>query len=349
MDNSYFVYTDGRELVTIKRFHICIWEFSNNDTLVEFGFEIDSASILDKNFLELKMFIPWLSPTATIEDFYTKLVDTSNSRFIFNDSISKFTSLDGGENKTGVIHNFTNHELCILPVTFGEGLNDQKLIIRIDLNSYNQHKKNSGGNKPNIYCRFCIRPKKSRISLIKEGITKSTILYDIKLNQQRNIPDTSVKEILENQLCKVETCFCFNIIPNTHDLVFFDNSTLKNVRSLEYGSFKKYLGKDLLKEDDLIVVFNKQSNLDSYSFFSIFTKEHIGMDQLTVALMVNLIVGILLFIASLDVSLSLSKERFKYSLLPSFFWFAMALFVLTFCYLIQRKWKFTIKIKTRNQ
>ena len=53
------------------------------------------------------------------------------------------------------------------------------------------------------------------------------------------MPNYLLNEILQKQLCNVKYCFCFNIVPNTHDLVFFDSSTLKNVRTLEYESFKK--------------------------------------------------------------------------------------------------------------
>ena len=349
MDNSYFVYTAAGLNITIERFHICTWEFSNNSTLVEFGCEILSDSIMGRNMLEMELFIPWLTETATTADFYPKLRDPSNSRFIFNDSISNVASLDGGENQNGVIHKFSGKEkLCILPVTFTKDFANHKIIINLNLNIYNQYNHPADEPRPNVYFRFCLDPKRSQISTLKKGITKSTILYDIKLNQRRNIPDYLLNEILQKQLCKVKICFCFNIIPNTHDLVFFDNSTLKNVRTLEYESFKKYLGKDLLKEDDLIVVFNKNDGLDSYSFFSIYTKEHIGIDQLAVALLINLLAGILLFIASLDSSLAQEKKTLTFDVLPYSFWSVVILFILMLVYFITKRWNFSFKRLKKN-
>lgn len=342
MDNSYFVYSNKD--LKIERFHICTWEFSNNKSLVEFGCEINYASVLNADSLEVKFFIPWLSEAATITDFYSRLQDTSNSRFIFNDSISSRTSLDGGENKNGVVHHFSGkNELCILPVTFDKNFDNHKVSINVNLKIYNQLNHQHG--KPNIYFRFCIDPSKSQIQTVKRGITRSTVLYDIKINQRRNIPDDLLNEILQQRPCSIDTCFCFNIIPNTHDMVFVDNSTLKNVRTLEYQSFKKYLGEQLLREEDLIVVFNKKEKLDSYAFFSIFTKEHIGIDQLTVALLVNLIAGVLLFFASLDISLNLSNRTFSSIALPISFWIVVVLFAAMLLYYFKRRSNLTFKRK----
>jgi hypothetical protein len=350
MDNSYFVYTTPGESLNIERFHICTWEFSNNSNLVEFGCEITSESVANKNVIEIKLFIPWLTINATITDFYTRLREPSNSRFIFNDSISNVASLDGGENQNGVIHKFSGKDkLCILPIEFINDFENHKVTVRLNLNIYHQFEHPLGEPRPNIYFRFCIKPKKSEISVTKKGITKSTILYDIKLNQRRNIPDGLLNEILQHELCNVKTCFCFNIIPNTHDLVFFDSATLKNVRTLEYGAFKKYLGNDLLQEEGLIVVFNKKSELDSYSFFSIFTKEHIGIDQLAVALFINLVAGVLLFIASLEVSLALENRKFSSISLPLSFWLVVILFLAMLCYFLKKRFDFSFKIKKKNK
>jgi hypothetical protein len=97
------------------------------------------------------------------------------------------------------------------------------------------------------------------------------------------------------------------------------------------------LGKDLLKEDDLIVVFNKKSGLDSYSFFSIYTKEHIGIDQLAVALLINLVAGILLFIASVESSLTEGNRRLSIHDFPWSFWAVIILLVAMLLYFIKKR------------
>ena len=130
----------------------------------------------------------------------------------------------------------------------------------------------------------------------KKGINKSTIIYEIKVNERRNIPDDKVSYFIDKQLCEIKTCFSFNIVPNKYDIVFFDNSSLKNVRTLEYDSFNKYLGDKRVKKDELIVVFNKKQNAESFSFFSIYSMERIGTGQFALAILINIICGILLFI-----------------------------------------------------
>ena len=349
MDNSYLIYTSKDQEVCIERFHMCTWEFNNNGNLIEFGCELVSNSIINKNRIEIEVFVPWLTANAIITDFYTRLCDTSNSRFVFNDSVSSVFSLDGGENLNGVIHQFSGKgRLCILPVEFKCDFDSHKIILIIDLVLYNQYDHSSFGKHPNVYFRFCIDPK-IPIQTIKKGITKSTILYDVRVNQRRNIPDFLLNEILQKQFCLINKCFSFNIVPNTHDIVFLDDATLKNVRKLEFGSFKRYLGKDLLKEENLIVVFNKEESLDSYSFFSIYTKEHIGVDQLAVALLINLLAGILLFIASLNVSLFLEQKAFAFTMLPASFWGVIVLFLLMLAYFLNRRFHRTFKIKVKNR
>jgi hypothetical protein len=107
-------------------------------------------------------------------------------------------------------------------------------------------------------------------------------------------------------LSDIKSCFFFNILPNSYDLTFFDSGSLKNIRTLEFDSFKKYLGDNRVKENELVVVFNKKEGKDSYAFFSIFSKERIGAGQFALAILVNLISGILLFIPSFRNSLNLT-------------------------------------------
>ena len=119
MENSYFIFSNEESCVKIERFHNCIWEFDNNSSLIEFGFEIAKESLVLKNQIELCLFIPWLNDKSIVEDLYEKLKDAENSRFIFNDSVINTNYLDGGLNKLGVIHKFKGRgELCILPVNF---------------------------------------------------------------------------------------------------------------------------------------------------------------------------------------------------------------------------------------
>lgn len=294
MDNSLFVYTERQKPIEIERFHICTWEFNNDSSFVEFGFEISKASILGDS-LTISLFIPWATSKCRTKDLYENLKMSENSRFIFNDSITRTNSLDGGKNLLGVVHTFGGrNELCILPVSLS--LIENKVVTaKVNLQSYNQY---DSENQPNIYFRFWIIPPISYISMRKKGISKSTIIYDIKVNERRNIPDDRVSYFSDKVFCNIKTCFLFNILPNKYDIVFFDNSSLKNVRTLEFDAFNKYLSDRRVKKDELIVIFNKKINSESFSFFSIYSKERIGPGQFALAILINIICGVLLFIPS---------------------------------------------------
>ena len=290
MENSFFIFTD-KEPIVIERFHICTWEFKDSKPLIEFGAEISKDSIKDKDSLCLSIYIPWLTDECKISDLYTNLKERENARFIFNDSIKSDVPLDSSTDDVGVIHKFQNKEsLCILPITYQK---DNCIIsINISLNRYNDF----NGEKSNIYFRFLIKPIE-KIPMIKKGIGKSTIIYDIKVNERRNISSNEEKNLRDKAFCKIKNCFLFNIIPNEYNVVFFENKSLKNIRALEYESFKKYLLDSRVKKDELIVVFNKKDSVEqspSYSFFTIYSRERIGTGQFAIAILINILCGFLL-------------------------------------------------------
>ncbi|WP_299550979.1 hypothetical protein [Seonamhaeicola sp.] len=292
MENSFFVFSDGNIPIVLKRFHMCTWEFNNNSSLIEFGFEVDNKSITEDS-LSISLFIPWMNKSCEVKDLYGKLRNSENSRFIFNDSVSSTHSLDGGLNRTGVIHTFSNrNRLCLMPVALDK-TRDQFITTTINLNSYRAL---PDEERPNVYFRFWVKPTISYISMRKKGIGKSTIIHDIKINEKRNIPDDQIDFFNDKEICEIEQCFSFNIVPNKYDILFYDNSSLKNVRTLEYESFNKYLGDKRVKKDELIVIFNKKKSEESYSFFSIYSKERIGFGQFSLAILINIVCGILLFI-----------------------------------------------------
>lgn len=334
MDNSYFIFTDAGESIKIQRFHICTWEFSNNTSLIEFGLEIQSDSLKGKKALNLVLFIPWLNEKCKPKDFYPKLKDPDNSRFIFNDSIISTVSLDGYSSKSGTIHKFSdNKELCMLPIEFNNDFTKRRINILVDLSRYNQNP--IAPPKSNIYIRFCIETKISRISTRKRGINKSTIIYDIKINEKRNIPEQYLNELGLKVFCEIYSCFCFNIIPNNYDLSFFDTSSLQSVRTLEYISFNKYLSDTRIKKDELIVVFNKKKQKPTYSFFAIYLKERIGPGQYAVAILINFICGILLFIPSFRRSVTPKLNLYNvWRNLPIEIYIALSISLITFGFFV---------------
>ncbi len=288
MDNSFFL-RSKHSSIEIEKFQICTWEFNNNNSLIEFGIEIKSKGLSDLKELILDLYIPWLVKGINVMDFYDKLKSSENSRFIFNDSVTSTAPLDEGQNAQGVIHKFSGKdELCILPVIIDNNYNDKKIQLKIDLEGYNKK-----ANGVNAYVRIAIEPTVGSVSTSKKGIGKSTIIYDIKLNENRNIPTNLVQEFKNTSACRMDACFCFHIIPNRYSITFLESEYLKTVRTLEFEPFKNYLDDSRLKKDELMVVFSKKKNESSYSFFSIYTEERIGTSQFALAVLINMICAFL--------------------------------------------------------
>ena len=298
MDNSYFILTAKKTPIEIERFHICSWEFRDASALVEFGCEIN-VSQHKENEVNIQLYLPWLTSNCNPKDLYDSLKDSANSKFIFNDYVNNTKSLDGGQNSSGVIHEFSGrNSLCMLPVIIEPNVANKILDVKIDLTSY---KESNTETKSNIYFRFYLEPSINAIATRKAGINKSTIIYDIKINERRNLPKSLLQEMKTKELCKISSCFCLNVVPNNYELTFLDNSSLKNVRTLEFDSFNRYLHDKRVEKDELIVVFNKKkANADnqnpSFAFFSIYFKERIGAGQFALAVLINLLCGILLFL-----------------------------------------------------
>lgn len=293
MENNYFVLIDKKSKITLERFHVCTWEFSNNSALIEFGGEIKLPQDITDDKIDVLIYVPWLSKKHQIHDLYDRLKDSENCRFIFNDSVSENIFLDDGKKKHGVIQKFASRStLCITPITIDRDDNDHLVKVTIKLNyikTYSAYKETS------IYFRFYIETEITLLSTRKKGLTRSSIIYDFKINEKRNLPFESGLDFSQYKLCPISSCFLFNILPNSYNVTFFENNALKNIRTLEFESFKKYINDKRVKNNELVVVFNKKTSNDGYAFFSMFSKERIGAGQLSLAVLVNLICGILLF------------------------------------------------------
>lgn len=289
MNNSFFIRSE-QEGIVLNKLQICTWDFSKNNSLIEFGFEINSDCLSDFQEINLNLFIPWFKNGCTAVDFYKKLENSQNSKFIFNDRIARTTSLDGGDNKTGVIHDFEGKSsLCILPVVLDPNYQSGEIQITLDLKSYKIH----DHENPNIYIRIGIECDLETISTIKKGVGKSTLIYDVKLNESRNIPENWALIFPNSHFCLVQTCFCFHIIPNHYDIGFVESEHLKNVRTLEYQPFVNYLDDKRLERNKLMVVFSKKKDSESYTFFSMYNRELIGFPQFAVAILINIICAFL--------------------------------------------------------
>ena len=302
MDNNYFFFFRKNTELDFEKIHICSWEFKHNSAVIEFGGEIINPLRANEDEITVTIYVPWILKSHRLIDLYESLKDPENCKFIFNDSLTGSTFLDGGKNKEGTIQNFTGRSpLCILPIKSEINQDNKIVILKFDLR---QLKKTSGENPINIYFRFYIDVNPNMLSTRKKGISKSSIIYDLKVNEKRNLPNNSGLDFQQLRFPKITTCYFLSILPNTYELTYFENNSLKNIRTLEHESFKKYLGDDRVKADEYLVVFHKKKDQESYGFFSVYTKERIGTGQFALAILVNMLSGILLFLPSFRIGKS---------------------------------------------
>lgn len=189
MDNNYFFFFAKNTELDFEKIHICSWEFKNNSAIIEFGGEISNPLHTDEDEITIKIYVPWILNSHRIIDLYESLKDPENCKFIFNDSLTGSTFLDGGKNKEGTIQNFTSRSpLCILPIKYEIKQDNRVIILKLDIR---QLKKTTGENPINIYFRFYIDVNPNMLSTRKKGISKSSIIYDLKVNEKRNLPNNS--------------------------------------------------------------------------------------------------------------------------------------------------------------
>ena len=278
--------------ISIERLHICTWEVGTHKPIIEFGLDINNDSINNLDRIDFSLYTPWNINQCS--DLFSEIKEEENARFIFNEAIDSKENINGNP-EFGVIHYFSNNtNLCILPIQISH--NSRKIDFSINLQHYKKHSK-----KNNVYIRFYLIPDNDVISIQKNGIAKSTIIYDTKVNERRNIPTDFLTEITNLNYPKIVSCYNFNIV-QINMVISFEDKHLKSVRNLEYKSFSAYFRKLIqdkkikIENRELLVVFHKHSSEDStYSFFSIYTKEHFGLKQISIVLLLNLFCSFLFF------------------------------------------------------
>lgn len=328
MDNSFFILS--KQEVVISRFHICTWDIENTNSFVEIGIEFSSSNQEELDFKFVAPFAQSMNAVRCLAENLNK--DSNNSKFIFNDNIKSLDVIKGDKRNGAILIFETREKLAILPLGI-VSMGDQIVSFKVRCPIFEDPTK--------CYIRFLISVKNDTLSTVKKGIANTSFIYDIKLNERRNLPNEVHSLTMdEYNLCKVESCFCFHVIPNTFNISFVDQNKLKNVRELEVRAFKNYLPKELetMKEARYMIVFNKMSKEDSYSFFTIFTKEIIGTNQILLAIGANILCSLLFAIASLR--LNLNPEISVLKQIPFEFWISIAGLLILVLWIFKDRFKF---------
>ena len=287
MDKSVFLLC--KQNVVITRLHICTWNINHKKYFTEYGIEINRNNL---THLDIALALPQQCQKKDFVCLYENIITPNNSRFIFNSDITK-TSPINGDTRFGVnISLGKDRDITVLPLEGSVAFDMQMQKITIEIPSQ-AHKI--------IYLRFLVKSEAPSFSFIKRGISKINIIYDVRVNDCR----TASKDVINAQkngyhLINIEKCFCFHIIPNSFSLDFIQGNKLKTIRGLEDIEFNEYLGDSIretekikLKEQEYNIVFCKQENKTSYSFFSVYSKDFIGTPQIILALAVNIICSLL--------------------------------------------------------
>lgn len=158
-----------------------------------------------------------------------------------------------------------------------------------------------------------IKTNRKTIAETISSITKRTYVYDIKVNEARNIPDDvfNYKQEQDLKLLKIQNTFCLHCVPSDYELGFSDSAKLKNVRKLEMDAFCHYLPLLIRMRGGYNIVFLKEKNVNGNSFFTTFSKEYIGNKQLLIALVTNLICNLLFAVAAFRITLGTSEVWYE--------------------------------------
>ena len=202
MNNTYFILSN--KTIAIERLHICTWDFVSSKAAIELGMEFTiNPTIKD---VEFKLSLPFLQKDDKVICLMDSLVrDDDNSKFIFNDTIKANKPINGDKRNGATLDFVSRNSLSVLPmkqISVDDGVCSFKVNTTIP-NARN-------------YVRMYIQTSLKNLAVINNGIAKNTYIYDIKINERRNLPD-HINELLNGgyTLCdKISSCFCF-IVPHS--------------------------------------------------------------------------------------------------------------------------------------
>jgi len=330
MNNSFFILS--KQNLTIERFHICTWDIENTPSFLEIGIEftINDISQVTKDTpqptVDFKFVAPFIKKTDEVLCLASNLLsDPDNCKFIFNDTIESLSPISG-DNRNGAIINFTTrNKLIVLPFDNNPSTNDNGQIVTFKINI-----PQTIISEGSFYIRFLIKSTLKTLSRERKNISHKTYTYDVKLNEKRNLPDNVHKIIKANySLQEIKQCFCLHVVPNSFNISFINENKLKNIRELEVAAFIKYLSSKIpklkkLKEGKYIIIFNKDNNKnDSYSFFTTFSEEILGINLIIFTLFANIFCGLLFAISSWR--MSLVDKIFSLKNIPLEYWIVLAI------------------------
>lgn len=323
MNNTYYIL--AKEHIDIERLHICTWEFSQESSYIEFGIEFSHNSFTNDS-IKFYLAAPFIKGNDVVTCLLDNLSDRANGRFIFNDVVSGIENV-GDDSRDGSILKFeTRNNLTVLPC-------DAKAhdgYITLEIKKPNRY-------DGNLYFRILVKIDDNTIAIKKSGIAQTTYIYDFKINETRNLPQSiyDLKKRNGLNICNVKMLFCLHAVPDNFVFSFVDSSKLKNIRKLESPAFQQYLPEIKgISKDCYNIMFLKDDNStgkNSYSIFTMCTEETIGAKQIALAVGANIICSLLFAFSALRFVKDPAIEWYKQ--IPWEYWGAFAILIILFIYI----------------
>ena len=327
MDNAYYIL--AKEEVSIERLQICTWEFPHEPSYIEFGFEFSYESFINDS-IKIYLAAPFIKESDMVTCLLKNLSNSTNGRFIFNDVVNGVENV-GDDSRDGSILKFeTRNNLTVLPCN----TRTHKGYIMFEIKKPNRY-------EGNMYFRVLVKIDNNTIAIKKSGIAQTTYLYDFKINEKRNLPQSiyDLKNDKELHICEVKNFFCLHAVPDNFVISFIDSSKLKNIRKLESSAFQQYLPEIKgISKDCYNIMFLKDDNhtgKDSYSLFTICTEETIGSKQIALAIGANILCCLLFALSSLQFDQDSTIKW--YHQIPWEYWTALGILLILCIYLFPIK------------
>jgi len=336
MENSFFVLGEATPFqqgsLKIQRLQLCTWDIASQNSYIEIGIEVKPGSIPPNSDYNIYFCAPWLNEKCIFTSLHEQFADAGNCKFIFNEVIKYPAPIDE-DNRNGTIVTFEDSQrspLVITPIT-AKFLPEGKSLR---LSFCNKAKQNEAP-----YVRVLIQTTRETLAIVKTGIAKREFIFDIKINEKRNLPETvlTLKREKELKYADIEKVFCFHAVPMSYEIGFIDGKKLKNVRNLEAEAFRKYLPcLQGIKNENSIITFSKSEGEGGHAFFTIFTEETIGPSQIILAISTNIVCSLLFAIGSLRNSIKQSDPCLL-KMIPGEFWAAIVLLIVCFIYFLYHR------------
>lgn len=312
--NDKTIFILSNKPVAIERLHLCSWDFAEPKGLFEIGLEFFAPQ--GANEIVFKIALPFgelADEPLCLKDSLIR--DDDNCKSIFNDSISAIKPIKGDKRNGAIVEFSSRGKLAVLPVS---EIEVNSSIISVKVKALQQ-------NQITNYIRLCFKVDVQGFAVTKIGIAKKSFIYNIKVNELRNLTD-AVNDLSNSgySLCNtIKNCFCFHVFPSDYNIAYINTAKLKNIRILEAEAFNKYLPiSRTITNNEYLIVFNKDSKTDKsgYSFFSEFEKETIGSKQIISAVALNILCSLLFAFSSLDYN----PKTNLLAQIPVGYWIALA-------------------------